>query len=169
MKVRDATARDCDSVTDLCLRSKASWGYDERFMKQSRDALTLTPERLESWTVRVAEGPGGTLQGVAAFSIDPGAAQNAELELMFVEPDRMGMGVGGALMLDVMERLRERKVEKLWILADPGAEPFYLRFGAIRTGQRPSDAIPGRWLPWLRLDLGLDLGTHSESGTSLSP
>jgi len=31
--------------------------------------------------------------------------------------------------------------------ADPGAEPFYARFGARRTGEVPSGSIEGRMLP----------------------
>lgn len=152
VRIRAASAVDCEAVTELCMRSKRSWGYDEEFMNQSRAALTLTPERVEDWTVRLAESPGGELVGVAASSIGD-APGEAELELMFVEPAWMGMGVGCALVKDLADRLVKVGVETLWILSDPGAEPFYLRLGAVRVGLRPSDAIPGRRLPWLRLDL----------------
>lgn len=150
--IRDARVGDCPAATDLCLRSKASWGYDAAFMEQSRGALTVTPARLAGWCVRVAEDRDAGLVGVSAVSI--GAPAEAELELLFVEPAVMGAGVGRALMRDVVARLRARDVTALWILSDPGAEPFYLRHGAVRVGLRPSDAIAGRLLPWLRLDLG---------------
>ncbi len=150
--IRDATESDCPAATALCLRSKASWGYDEHFMERCRDVLTLTPERLASWTVRVAEAPNGALVGVVGSS--PGdTPEEAELELMFIEPAWMGKGVGAALMKDIIGELVEEGVETLWILSDPGAEPFYLRLGAVRVNQRPSDAVPERVLPWLRLDL----------------
>jgi len=149
--VRDATVLDCQAVTDLCLRSKASWGYDERFMEQSRQALTA--ERVERWVVRVAESRDGTCLGVAAFSMDSSTPTRAELELMFVEPEMMGTGVGDTLMRDLVDRLRECNVATLWILSDPGAEAFYLRYGATRVGLQASDAIAGRKLPWLRLDI----------------
>lgn len=151
-QIRDAATVDCDAVTELCMRSKRSWGYDQDFMNQSRAALTLTPERLEDWTVRLAESPGGKLIGVVAASLGD-ARREAELELMFVEPAWMGAGVGAALMKDLANRLLSHGVETLWILSDPDAEPFYHRLGAIRVGLRPSDAIAGRRLPWLRLDL----------------
>jgi hypothetical protein len=37
----------------------------------------------------------------------------------------------------------------LLILSDPFAEAFYARLGAVRIGEGPSDAIPGRLLPLL--------------------
>lgn len=152
MEIRDATALDCEVVTDLCMRSKASWGYDEHFMELCREALTLTPARVASWTVRVAEVPDGRLVGVVASSAGD-SEREAELELMFIDPAWMGRGVGAALMKDLARRLMDDGIETLWILSDPGAEPFYLRLGAVRVGLRPSDAIPGRQLPRLRLVL----------------
>lgn len=161
--IRAATAVDCEAVTELCMRSKRSWGYDEDFMDRSRTALTLTPERVEAWTVRVAERPGGELTGVAASSAR-NAPREAELELMFVEPAWTGTGVGRALMEDLADRLVDDGIETLWILSDPGAETFYRRLGAVRLGLRPSDAIPGRRLPWLRLDLGASGSGRDRSG-----
>ena len=152
--IRDALATDCAAATDLCLRSKAVWGYDEQFMRQCRDALAVTPERLQTWRVRVAEGPRRELLGIAAASVDNTARDRAELELLFVEPSAMGAGIGGALLADTLAILRGQAVATLWILSDPGAEPFYVGQGAVREGLRPSDAIAGRQLPWLRIAVG---------------
>ncbi len=149
-RIRDAFSFDCTSATELCLRSKRHWGYDEVFMARSRNALILTPERLASWTVRLAESSRGDLTGIAAVSVERGPKE-AELELMFVNPDFMGQGIGRALMTDIVLRLKAKGVDTLWILSDPGAEPFYLRMGALRVGHRPSHAIPGRLLPWLKM------------------
>ncbi len=41
----------------------------------------------------------------------------------------------------------------LSIQSDPHAEGFYLRLGARRTGEAPSQSIPGRLLPMLEFDL----------------
>lgn len=43
--IRDARDEDCQA-TALCLRSKASWGYDATFMAQCRETLTVTPPKL---------------------------------------------------------------------------------------------------------------------------
>ncbi|MDD9945919.1 MAG: GNAT family N-acetyltransferase [Myxococcales bacterium] len=154
--IRDAVEADCAPLTALCLRSKAHWGYDDAFMARCRPVLTVTPATLRSMTVRVAETNGGTLLGVAAWGAceERPASAEAELELMFVEPGAMGRGVGRRLARDLRAQLQRRGVEVLWILSDPGAEPFYRRLGALRVGRRSSDAIPGRQLPWLRLFVG---------------
>ncbi len=149
LRIRDAVASECNALTALCVRSKASWGYSTHFMVRCAGSLAVTPARIRNWTVRVAESADGTALGVAAVGGDvPG---EAELEMLFVDPDAMGTGVGRALVDDAVRILAERGVDVLWIMSDPGAESFYLRQGAVRAGVRPSDAIPGRTLPWLRL------------------
>ena len=52
-----------------------------------------------------------------------------------------------------MRSLR-RGAGRLTILADPNAAAFYERAGAVRIGEAPSDAAPGRLLPLyeVRLD-----------------
>nr|WP_211354784.1 hypothetical protein [Stackebrandtia albiflava] len=37
--------------------------------------------------------------------------------------------------------------------ADPGAEPFYRRMGAVRIGEAPSGSVPGRVLPRMTVRL----------------
>ena len=39
------------------------------------------------------------------------------------------------------------RAERLTILADPNAAGFYERNDAVRIGEAPSDAVPGRLLP----------------------
>jgi hypothetical protein len=39
----------------MALRSKAHWGYDEAFMQQVADELTVTPEMVRRCDVMVAE------------------------------------------------------------------------------------------------------------------
>lgn len=36
---------------------------------------------------------------------------------------------------------------------DPNAEAFYLAAGGVRTGDRESDSIPGRFLPLFVIDV----------------
>ena len=44
---------------------------------------------------------------------------------------------------------QQRGAKRLTILADPNAAGFYERDGAVRIGEAPSDAVPGRLLPLL--------------------
>lgn len=148
MRLRPARTDEAAALSGLCMRSKAAWGYDTAFMEASRAALTVTSERIAQGAVVVAEDEEGHLLGVAAI-LPQGS--DMELDLLFVEPHLMRCGVGRALLAGAVEEARARGAARLTILADVHAEGFYLRCGAIRLGEAPSDAIPGRMLPLLEI------------------
>lgn len=148
--IRDASPLEVGELTALCLRSKAAWGYPPEFLEANRHVLTVTPERLLAERVRVAE-LGGRVVGVSSLSVD---GLHGEIELLFVDSNVMRCGVGRALAEDLVDGARGAGAEVLWILSDPGAEPFYAAQGALRVGERPSDSVEGRRLPWMRLWLG---------------
>lgn len=150
MKIRAARPDEADLLTDLCMRSKASWGYDDAFMAASREVLTLTPQRIAGGHVWVAEEAGGAILGVTAIVPD-GADQ--ELDLLFVDPTAHRGGVGRFLLLHAVEQARLAGAKELLIAADVNAAGFYERCGAVRIGEIPSDAIPGRMLPVLSITL----------------
>ena len=146
---RDARPEDCPSATDLCLRSKAVWGYSTEFREQCRAELCLSPDMLERDDTQVAEYRGRIL-GVAQVS---GDGDEAYLEKLFVDPDAMGRGVGRALFEWARTVACKRGASTLIIEADPEAAPFYRRLGAVDAGIAPSLSIPGRSLPRLVLPL----------------
>ena len=104
----------------------------------------MHPGDLDRLIVRVAEDDGRVL-GFSAVDV---AAE--ELELLFVEPDSIGSGVGKALLADASARAAEAGLTALLIESDPDAEAFYLAAGAVRIGTRVSSAT-GRTLPLLRI------------------
>jgi len=70
-------------------------------------------------------------------------------------PDRLTShirsGVGRARLRHAIAEARQRGAGRLTILADPNAAE---RAGAVRIGEAPSDALPGRLLP--RYEVRLD-------------
>jgi GNAT superfamily N-acetyltransferase len=72
------------------------------------------------------------------------------LNKLFIEPRHIRSGVGRALLAHAIAEARRRGAGRLTILADPNAAAFYERAGAVRIGEAPSDAVPGRLLPLLR-------------------
>jgi GNAT superfamily N-acetyltransferase len=137
------------ALTELCLRSKAVWGYDEGFMEACRDELTVTPEMLNSSYLQVAESD-GCVVGVAQVTLEINCA---ELSKLFVEPTRLRCGAGRQLLDWAAKTAREAGATDLIIGADPQAAEFYRRMGAIDAGTVPSGSIPGRRLPLLKLRL----------------
>lgn len=148
-RIRPARPEEAETLSALVLRSKAHWGYDEAFLEACRDELRITREMIASGHVAVLEEE-GQLLGVSALSF-PG--ETAELERLFVEPDRIGRGYGRRLWRDAVARARGAGAERLVVQSDPQAEGFYARMGAERVGEAPSASIPGRVLPVLEAEL----------------
>lgn len=150
LTLRSARVAEADDLTELCLRSKAVWGYDASFMDACRAELTMTPAKIETSQVQVAELD-GKIAGVArlCFSRD-----GAELAALFVEPETQRSGIGRALFDWAAAECRAHGATTMTIEADPGAVPFYRRMGARDVGVVPSGSIPGRFIPRLELTIG---------------
>jgi N-acetylglutamate synthase-like GNAT family acetyltransferase len=132
-------------LTQLAIRSKAVWGYDDEFMERAKRELTVTPELIERHIVTVAEREGDVV-GFCELEVD---GRVAWLRALFVCPNHIRTHVGRLLFehaADLAACLRYKAVK---IESDPYAEGFYLRMGAVRTGEVPSGSIPGRMLPML--------------------
>jgi len=80
---------------------------------------------------------------------------NWSLDHLWVRPAAMGKGIGRRLFEHARAVAASGGAEALEIDADPNAEPFYLRMGAVRIGEVQSqvDGQP-RIRPLLRLPLG---------------
>ena len=150
--IRPARVEEALALSKLCVRSKASWGYDEAFMALARDVLEVSPEQIAAGDVWVATAPGGSVAGMVALG--PSEQSNTlDLDKLFVEPQRIRTGVGRVLLAHAVIEARRRGANRLTILADPYAAGFYERNGARRIGEAPSDAIPGRSVPLFEITL----------------
>lgn len=147
--LRPAALSELPALSELCLRSKAHWGYDAAFIAACRPELTLTPDDLTQSLTLVAE-IGGQCAGLVQLSR---SAAPAELLKLFVDPPFIGTGLGGQLFRRAVAEARAQGADAMEIEADPGARAFYEAMGARRIGWVPSGAIPGRRLPLMRLDL----------------
>lgn len=147
MLIRAARTDEAAILSELALRSKAYWGYDAAAMATCRDELTVSASALAGTSV--AE-QGGRILG---FVIVAGSPPSGALDMLFVEPDAIGKGVGRALFGHATATAAERGFRRLTIEADPHAEPFYLAMGATRIGTVPSGSLPGRFLPLLAVAL----------------
>ncbi|MFO1079669.1 MAG: GNAT family N-acetyltransferase [Reyranellaceae bacterium] len=107
-------------------------------------SLRVPESAIAAGHVLVAEDSADEVLGVAAV-IPEGAT--ADLDLLFVEPARLGQGAGAALFAAATRLAAGLGATRLTILADPHAADFYARQGARFLRNAPSDAIPGRLLP----------------------
>ncbi|MGE0652852.1 MAG: GNAT family N-acetyltransferase [Alphaproteobacteria bacterium] len=146
--IRPARVEEAAALTDLSLRSKAVWGYEASFLARCRLAMQVKTEAIESQPHFVAEAQGRIL---GFYGFEAAAEPRAVgLDYLFVEPDAIGRGVGGALWRHAVETARNLGHRNLIVVADPNAEGFYRRMGALPIGAQASDLEPGRLLPVLR-------------------
>ncbi len=143
--IRAPDIDELPALSELCLRSKAVWGYDAAFMAACRSELSFEPRDLDSSRIAVAARGSGVL-GVAQVRV---AGREADLLKLFVEPAALRGGVGQALFAWASDVAREMGAQRMTIEADPEAAPFYRRLGARDAGLVPSGSITGRMLPKL--------------------
>ena len=129
--IRPASADEASVLTRIAHDAKRHWGYPEHWIKHWESDLTISPDFIRDNHVYVAEED-GEIQGFYALSV---AGAKAELEHMWVTPDRIGTGIGKDLFLDAMERAAALNVNAIEMSADPNAAGFYKHMGATQIGE----------------------------------
>jgi GNAT superfamily N-acetyltransferase len=146
--IRGAKPEDQRSLTRLCVRATTQSGYDEAFIDRAMPALTITVPLITGDYVRVAEDKAGETVGVV--TVTPTALRGiALLHHIFVDPPFWKRGVGRALFAAAVTRAKELQAGALMIYAEPSAEGFYQRMGAIGIGDGPFVYSPELRLPRL--------------------
>ena len=152
IRIRPAQAGEAPALGALCVRSKAHWGYDARFMQLSYRSLQINPAAIDAGRVFVAVDAPGHLLGVTDCCVLPQPG-TFDLLHLFVDPQALRRGVGRALFEAACAWCVAQGGTKLVILSDPNAAAFYQRLGANLIGEAVSDAIPDRTLPLLEYRL----------------
>lgn len=147
VQLRSALPSEADLLTDLCLRSKAVWGYDAAFMAACRAELTIKTTDIAQIQVALQEG------GVIAMAQLAQHGRIADIDKLFVDPAVLRSGAGRALFAWCMETAKAAGAVALTVVADPDAAGFYRRMGMRDDGWEPSGSIPGRKLPKLQMAL----------------
>src|SRR5712671_3381115 len=95
--IRVARLEEAPELSELCVRSKAVWGYDQTFMALALAALQVRPEQIDAGDVWVAAAADGSIAGIVALgpSAEP---RTLDLEKLFVAPQRIRNGIGRMLL-----------------------------------------------------------------------
>mgnify|MGYP001115390201 CR=1 FL=1 len=147
--LRAALPGEAELLSDLCLRSKAVWGYDAAFMAACRAELTITHQDFARSQIQVAVQDGGII-GIAQLAQH---GRIADIDKLFVDPAVLRSGAGRALFAWCVETARAAGAVAITVVADPDAAGFYRRMGMRDDGTEPSGSIPGRKLPKLQMAL----------------
>lgn len=151
-EIRAARKQEAEELSELAFRSKRYWGYNREFMESCKDDLTYTPDMIASrnYDFHVYEEHARVVAFYALHYLQPDVA---ELEAFFVDPRRIGSGIGRRLTEHAKMTATGRDAKKIIIQSDPYAQAFYLSMGARAIGSRESEYIPGRHLPLFELSL----------------
>jgi GNAT superfamily N-acetyltransferase len=147
--LRRARPEEAAFLPALTLRSKAHWGYDAEFMAGAARKLVLSAEAIARDEVWVLETPDGTVLGYYRVL----RAEPPVLEDLWVEPHRIGTGLGRILWNHAVEVARSTGSSFMDLVADPNAVGFYERMGAVHSGEIASTIRSGRMLPRMRFRL----------------
>jgi len=150
LHIRRAVPAEAGLLTEIAHAAKRHWGYPESWIREWQPDLTITPDFIATNEMYVAVSC-EEIVGCCAIAFSDSLV---ELEHMWIRPEHMGTGVGGALFMYVKERAASLDVSALEISSDPNAEGFYKRMGATRIGEVRSQ-IEGqpRVLPRMMINL----------------
>lgn len=119
-------------LTAIAQAAKASWGYPASWLEIWKDVLTITSGFIAENPTFVARSEGAIVGFVALI---PRAETRWILEHLWVLPSHMKQGIGPQLVAHAVAYARSQNVLELAIDAEPRAESFYRRMGAVRVGE----------------------------------
>ena len=146
--IRNGISADIQTLTDICFRSKAHWGYPQGYIDLWSDELTITAGMIETCQCFVAVDPAEQITGFCILSAKPPAM---EIEALYVDPDFIGSGIGRLLINLALNHARTENCTSIELDSDPNALAFYQRMGGAHIGDTPSTVIAGRTLPRVRI------------------
>ena len=149
MLIRPARPDEAETLTQLAIRSKRSWGYDDDFMRRVEPDMIVKPEYIARGFCLIAEEP-GRIFGYVLLEM---REHEAFLHDLFIEPDCFGQGLGTALFDRAVEYARAQRATRLILQSDPHAEAFYERFGMRCVARAASIVGGGRTLPVMEMQL----------------
>jgi GNAT superfamily N-acetyltransferase len=124
----------------MAYASKRTWGYPEETLDEWNGPLTVLEEHIREEAYFVAEEErDGQRVAVGFFSLMPvGRPDTLDLDHFWVLPEAQGRKVGRWMFEQAVLEARKAGARRLTITAEPKAEGFYLKMGAIRIGGKPT-------------------------------
>lgn len=140
INIRTALPDEAAELTQLALRSKAMWGYNDAFMIKCMKTLQVTPKEIEENEAMVLTRADNAIGFYLMTSL---TTINAELEYLYVEPDFTRLGFGAMLFEHARDTAKLQGYSSLFLQSDPNAVGFFDRMGAKIIGRQSSWNLSG--------------------------
>ena len=143
-----AKPEDAGALTQIAHAAKRHWGYPENWIAAWQDILTMRPEFIATNVAYLAVENARPI----GFYVVTKEADGPHLDHLWILPSSMGRGIGRALFEHAVAEVNRLGFHSMKIEADPNAEAFYKRMGAVRVGTSTSETCgERRELPRLEL------------------
>lgn len=147
---RHARPDEADALRELIIRSMAHWRPSDAVLDQARRLISIGPDDLardEGWMLEID----GEVAGFYRLALH---GTRAEIEELFLEPARIGQGLGRRLFEHAVERARRLGARRVTWDSDAQALGFYRAMGGAAVGTTPSSITETG--PLTRMELRLD-------------
>jgi len=131
--IRNARPEEALALESIQRRASDVWEDHREQLAAHPDAIAPPHEAIADGRVRVAVEAAGVVLGFSV--VLPVEDGRCELDDLFVEPDRMRMGVGRLLVRDVAARAAAAGAGHVDVIANPNALGFYERLGFRVSGR----------------------------------
>jgi GNAT superfamily N-acetyltransferase len=145
LKIRKAEASEAETLTAIAVASEAYWGYDADFIDRFKTLYKVTEEFIKTNPVYVMV-EGENIVGFYGIVTD---SREASLEYLYIEPGNIGKGYGKALWKHAVYICENLGIKELNMVTSPQAKEFYIKMGAVYTGETDSIVVKGRKIPKL--------------------
>ena len=129
--IRPAVPGDMPALRDVFRRSSLSDDGDRAILLAHPDVLELSDLAVREGRTRVAVAD----DRIAGFAAWLSAGDVMEIEDLFVDPERMGHGIGRALVLDLIAIARGHGAGRVEVTANQHALGFYAKAGFVVDGE----------------------------------
>jgi len=143
--IRQARPDEREHLIELQRRASLMWEEDRPFLLEHPKAIDLPADQIGEGHVFVWDEEGAVLGFAVILPRDDG---DAELDGVFVEPDRWGEGIGRRLVDHVLAVARERGEISVNLVANLRSAGFYERCGFL--GLEEVETPSGRGMVMVR-------------------
>ena len=132
ISLRRAAPAEREALEALQRRSSMHQPMYREQLEAHPDAIELPSEQIDAGHVHVAEQDGVVIGFLVLLECVDG---ECELDGLFVEPERMRVGVGRRLVKEAVRMASERGADRIVVVANPQATAFYADVGFSVVGE----------------------------------